>query len=318
MIHFCALFDSRYAARGLVMLNSLEAHCRAAKTVTVLAMDEDVTPLLAAVGRPDWRVIGIDDLDDAELSALAGVRPHREFCWTCTPALVRRMVSTVRDGDHVVYLDADLRFFAAPEVLLEELDDGGTILIHEHRFSPDRRHYESSSGRFNVGFVGFRAGDEARACAERWRRQSLDRCELDPDNGFCGDQGYLNEWPALYPGLRVMRNIGGGVAPWNLNGYVVDGSPERPRVDGVPVVFFHYHSFRSVAVGHLGMIAAMPAYGYEFPAPVRRLLFAGYVRAIRRASKAIGKRGFTVEADLRQSLRDAIGGWRRGSLMMCL
>src|SRR5262249_30070960 len=152
------------------------------------------------------------ELQDGELDLAERQRPRREFCWTCTPALSAWMVRNSADGDIVIYLDADLLFFDDPRLLLEELATGGSVLIHEHRFSPDRIQFEPSSGRFNVGFVAFQVGDEARQIAEDWRAQTIKCCILDPDKGLCGDQGYLTAWPDHYPNVRVMRNIGGGVA----------------------------------------------------------------------------------------------------------
>jgi hypothetical protein len=317
-IHFCTLFDMRYAARGLAMLESLEAHYRGDKTVTILAMDDTTPSMVAKLGRPGWKAISVDQLGDAELFEVRKSRPHREFCWTSAPALVRQMVESYRDNDTVVYVDADLYFFASPQLLLDELGSAGNILIHEHRYSADRRHYESSSGRFNVGFVAFVIGDEARACVNRWRRQVLDKCVLDPDNGFCGDQGYLNEWPALYPGLRILRNIGGGVAPWNLRSYEVAGTVTRPTVDGVPIVFFHYHSFRTVSVRFFGNIAAIPAWGYEFAREAQHLLFSRYSRKLRQTSNKAARLGFKVESDMEHPVRDAALALLRRNLIFSI
>jgi len=317
-IHFCTLFDTRYAARGIAMLESLEAQYDGEKTVTILAMDDNVPAMMSKLGRPEWKVVSVEQQGDAELVELKKSRPHREFCWTCAPALARQMVEGHPEGDIVVYVDADLYFFASPQLLLDELRDGGNILIHEHRYSVDRRHYESSSGRFNVGFVGFVVGGEARACVNRWRQQVLDKCVLDPDNGYCGDQGYLNEWPALYPGLRILRNIGGGVAPWNLLSYKVTGSRTRPAVDNVPVVFFHYHSFRTVSVRFFGDIAAIPAWGYEFSKDAQRLLFSLYSRKLRQTSRKAVKLGFKVESDVQHPIRDAAVALLRRNLIFSI
>jgi hypothetical protein len=228
------------------------------------------------------------------------------------------MIESHRDGDSVAYVDADLYFFASPQLLLDELADGGNILIHEHRYSADRRHYESGSGRFNVGFVAFVVGDEARTCANRWRQQVLDKCVLDPDNGYCGDQGYLNEWPSLYAGLRILRNIGGGVAPWNLLSYRVTGTTARPFVDGVPVVFFHYHAFRTVSVRLFGDIAAIPAWGYEFSREAQRLLFSRYSRMVRQISRKAVRFGFKVESDIKHPVRDAAVALLRRNLIFSI
>jgi len=316
--HFCTLFDLRYASRGLAMLESLEASFAGEKTITILAMDETTPAMLRKMGKPHWKVVTVDQLGDAELLEVRSNRPHREFCWTCAPALVARMVGSHDEKDIVVYVDADLYFFASPQLLLDELGDSGNILIHEHRYSPDRQHYESSSGRFNVGFVAFVVGDEARACVNRWRSQVLDKCVLDPDNGYCGDQGYLNEWPELYPGLRILRNIGGGVAPWNLLSYKVAGDVKRPVVDEVPVVFFHYHAFRTVSVRFAGNIAAIPAWGYEFSRDAQRLLFSRYSRKLRRISSEAVRSGFKVESDMEHPLRDAVRALLRRNLIFSI
>jgi hypothetical protein len=316
--HFCTLFDMRYAARGLAMLESLEAQYAGEKTITILAMDDTTPAMIAKLGKSHWKVVCVEQLGDAELTEIKKSRPHREFCWTCAPALVRHMVASHRDKDIVVYVDADLYFFASPQLLLDELGDSGNILIHEHRYSADRRHYESSSGRFNVGFVAFVIGDEARACVNRWRSQVLDKCVLDPDNGFCGDQGYLNEWPERYPGLRILRNIGGGVAPWNLLTYKVAGSVTRPTVDEVPVVFFHYHSFRTVSVRFLGDIAAIPAWGYEFSRAVQHLLFSRYARKLRQTSRKAARLGFSVKSDMEHPIRDAVLALLRRNLIVSI
>jgi len=313
--HFCTLFDMRYAARGLAMLESLETQFVGDKTVTILAMDDTTPDMIRKMGRPSWKVISVEHLEDAELLEVKASRPHREFCWTCAPALAARMVDIHATGDTVVYVDADLYFFASPQLLLNELADGGNILIHEHRYSEDRRHYESSSGRFNVGFVAFVVGEESRSCVQRWRRQVLDKCVLDPDNGYCGDQGYLNEWPALYPGLRILANIGGGVAPWNLLTYKVTGDALHPSVDGTPVVFFHYHAFRTVAVEFLGNVAAIPAWGYEFSKEAKKILFVHYSRQVRRISRKAASLGFRVNSDLEHPFRDAIRAWMHGNLI---
>lgn len=314
---FCTLFDVNYAARGLVMLESLARHHPQPFEVYVLALDEGAHRLAQQLGRGAWRVLAIADLGDDELMALQGVRPHREFCWTCTPAFLHRMVQTAADGDVVCYADADMMFFADPQILLDELAGGGNVLIHEHRYSPDKEHLLAASGRFNVGFVAFRVGEESRGCVSRWRQQTVACCEFDPERGLCGDQAYLNEWPGLYPGLRIMQNIGGGVAPWNVNANLVSRGPDGPAVDGVPVVFYHYHAFKLVTAPGLGAIAAVPAQGYAFPPETRRHLYKPYVRAMR---DALARTRFAVQPRSECSLshRELLSGLVRGQVMTFL
>lgn len=312
-IRFCTLFDRRYAPRGLVMLESLESYRRRGDDVVVLAMDQESKRTVESVGQGRWRAVTPVDLCDTELLVLANTRPLREFCWTCTPALSTWMLRESREDDIVVYLDADIMFFRDPRILLAELGEQGTILIHEHRFSPDRTSFERSSGRFNVGFVAFRVGAEAKICVERWRAQTFERCELDPENGYCGDQGYLNEWPARHPNLRIMENIGGGVAPWNVNQYLIGDDNGVPTVDGVPVVFFHYHSLKIIDHA-FGFIVIEPAYGYDFSSETRKTLFRPYVQRLRRAIRRTAQVGLEIEPN-HATWRELVFGLLRARYM---
>lgn len=318
IVHYCTLFDSRYAARGVVMLDSLTKFASPGFEVTILAMDDDVPALLARVGKANWRVMRITDLDDLDFNALKATRPHREFCWTAAPVLCNSLLRAAADGDVVAYLDADLMFYDDPALLLDEMGVDGSILIHEHRYSPDRVQWAATSGRFNVGFVAFRAGSEARRCAQRWRDQVIAVCVLDPDKGLCGDQGYLNEWPELYSSLRIMRHIGGGVAPWNLDCYMHGGTPQRPTVDGQSLVFFHYHAFKMADVAFLGPVVAQPARGYAFSRGSNRLFFSKYAKALRVATRRVRGAGFEAASDETLPLEDAIRAVASGRYILAL
>jgi len=307
-VRFCTLFDSRYATRGLVMLQSLDAYRRSHDEIFILAIDEQAQRMVSRINPGHWQIVKVAELHDSELRAAEQQRPRREFCWTCTPAMAAWLVHDSDENDIVVYLDADLLFFNDPRILLVELDEGASVLIHEHRFSPDRIAWEPTSGRFNVGFVAFKVGDEARECADRWRAQTMERCVLDPENGYCGDQSYLNEWPGRYPNLRIMRNVGGGVAPWNVNQYRLGRKEHRPTVDDREIVFFHYHALKTLAHRTLGMVAVQPAYGYDLPAATQRIIFRPYSRRLGFMTLRMRLAGFPIEHDRVLGVRELVAG----------
>jgi hypothetical protein len=309
VVRFCTLFDSRYASRGLVMLESLTAYSRPGDAILVLCLDKGARRLVESAGAGRWQAIDIADLGDQDLLALKLHRPHREFCWTCTPALTNWLVHRSKDGDIAVYLDADLMFFDDPRILLEELKDGGSVLIHEHRYSPDRMWFQPESGRFNVGFVAFDVGPEARRCAAKWRQQTIACCEVDPERGLCGDQGYLNSWPADFPNVRVMRNIGGGVAPWNVNQYAVTSNPVA--VDAVPVVFFHYHAFQFIMTAKFGVVLVEPAHAYAFSRETIKTFYRPYIARLTKAARKAARLGLPFEPDRKLSWRELAYGFRR-------
>jgi hypothetical protein len=318
MLSIVTLFDHHYAARGLVMLESLARHCSAPLDAAVLCMTPEAHRIVSALGARGVRALAVEELGDGELLALRGVRPHREFCWTATPALLRHALRRAAPGDTIAYLDADLMFFADPMQLLRELD-GHDILIHEHRYAPDRLAWQRTSGIFNVGLVAFRPGEQAAACLERWRRQCLEKCELDPEHGYCGDQGYLDEWPDRYDRLRILGHLGGGVAPWNVGQYAVTRGAAGPLVNGAPVVFYHYHALRVVHVDWPFGLVADPAEGYQFPRAVQSLLYRPYLRALRRQQRAIRKAvGARPRIETAQGARMIIKGLATRALLAAL
>lgn len=299
MAQYFTVFDRNYAARGLLMLDSLRRASPQART-TVLALDDDAAR--AAIGHCD-DVLRIQDLGDLQLEAAQSNRSHEEFCWTCAPVLSDFMVRRSELGSIVIYVDADLFFYSDPAILLAEMGNDKNIMIHPHRYSADKVAYEASSGIFNVGFVAFRVSEEAKACTARWRQQVLDLCVKDPARGLCGDQGYLNDWPLLYPGLRVMQNVGGGVAPWNVSSYHISGSGRQPIVDGRPVIFYHFHQLQTISSKLFPFAGVVPAAGYNFDASIGRIFYLPYVRALKRGSLDL-RRLIPLNTTLTYSLRE--------------
>jgi hypothetical protein len=305
--NFCTLFDRRYATRGLALYRSLEKHCRADFIFTILCMDVETRDFLAKMALPRARLLLAEDLGDPELLAVQSVRPRREFCWTCPPSLMLFLLNQMPSGGIVSYVDADLAFFSDPKPVFDELGDKD-IAIHGHRFSPAYEKSAATSGIFNVGLIAVRNAPQGRACLERWRRQCLEKCELDPDNGYCGDQKYLDEWPSLYSRLVVLQHPGVCLAPWNIENHAVGEKNGEVCVDGKPLIFYHYHSLVPLTMNVLGRCAVVPARGYTLSATARRLIYRPYARLLRLAQAEADARAPGSLAKPRTPLREL---WER-------
>jgi hypothetical protein len=236
--HYATLFDLTYAGKGLVLWRSLAAHQQVPWTLWMLPMDEATHEALLRLGPglENVRVLSPSDVIHGPLAAKRAERTVGEFCWTTTPFLVDHVLHAEPSAEYVTYLDADLCFFADPEEAWREVGQHDVAIV-PHRFLPDDYSRLRPNGLFNVSWVSFRNSAPAHAILARWRDQCLARC----DRATAGDQKYLDEWPALLPPqgrLCVFQNHAIGVAPWNLRRYQVTPGP---RVDGVPVVFYHFH-----------------------------------------------------------------------------
>jgi len=312
--HFCTLFDRYYATRGIALLRSLEQHCREEFRFTILCMDQETQALLARLNLPRTDLILPRDLGDAELLAVEQSRPRREFCWTCPPSLMLYMLNRLAPGEIATYVDADLAFFSDPAPVFEELGNKD-IAIHAHRFSPEYQASEATSGIFNVGLIAIRNASQGRACLERWRAQCLEKCELDPDNGFCGDQKYLDEWPSLYDRLVVLQHPGVCLAPWNIRNYTIGEKDGRVTVNGAPLIFYHYHSLIPLSMNFLGRCALVPSHGYRFPPAQQRLIYRPYAALLRLAQREMDRRAPGSLARPRVSWRDLWRSFRSGQFV---
>jgi len=273
---FCTLFDSNYLTRGLVMLQSLKQHHRAAVT-HVLCMDDLAHDLLQRMQLQDVHLLRLRDVEDDALLRVKPTRSIAEYCWTLSSWLCAHLMQTRPDITRIVYLDADLMFFSDPAVLLEEAGDA-SITIIEHRFQPwnlDLLPY----GRYNVQWVAFRCDAEGMACLMRWRDQCLEWCFSRLEDGKMGDQKYLDSWPSDYRSVHVLQHAGAGVAPWNFTNHPVRTEKNRILIGDAPLVFYHFHQFQWLTTGGADYMFTRYSNGHAAP----EAIYQSYLQALRGA-----------------------------------
>ena len=239
---FCTLFDGNYLPRGLVTHRSLRAVLPDAR-LRVLCMDAEAKRLLDVLGEPGLEAIAIEELEvqDPNLAAVKADRSRAEYCWTTTPALCRYLFDREPELRELTYIDADLLFVSSPEPIFEELGDD-SVLIVPHRYAPQWAKQEETHGIYNVEWLTFRRDDRGIAVLDWWRERCIEWCYARAEDGKFGDQKYLDDWPARFEGVHVLRHPGGGLAPWNVPRHHLENQDGAITVDGYSLVFFHAHS----------------------------------------------------------------------------
>jgi hypothetical protein len=306
MRHFCTYFDVNYLTRGLVLHQSL-TETGADFTLWALCLDEASLRAITQLSLPGLVPVALEELERYD-PALVDVKPQRsrvEYYFTLTPSLPLYLLDRERGIDVISYLDADLRFYASPDLVLNDLKLG-SVLIIPHGFPESLEHLEKF-GKYNVGMVSFRNDAAGRACLVRWRSQCLEWCYDRFEQGRFADQAYLDDWPEAIPGTVVVDRPGVGLAPWNFMRYSIDVSTPSISVDGMPLVFYHYHLFRGVAPGIYD--DGLRIYG-RMPRSVRAALYGGYVRDLRAARRLSGHAAGTTPGSIRLASvrwRDVLG-----------
>ena len=116
MYSYCTLFDSNYLTRGLAMYESLKKY-NDNFHLYIFAFDDRSYTLLEKLDLKSTTIISLKEFEDERLLAIKSDRTAGEYCWTCTPSIIKYSIEEY-NLDNCTYLDADLYFFNNPSVLI--------------------------------------------------------------------------------------------------------------------------------------------------------------------------------------------------------
>lgn len=234
MRQYVTVFDFSYLAKGLALHASLMKHSSAPFCLNILPVDDAGEWMLRQLDLPNVNIIDRGLFERRmNLGKVRASRSHREYCWTLASQALEFMLWLTQN--EITYLDADLFFFSDPEPVFAEIGDR-SIAVTPHRLIPSKKHLEVN-GLFNVGWVTFKYTEAGQACCYGWAFQCRQQCSATEG---CGDQLYLDAWPAKYGSGLCQLGIGVNVAPWNVGNWTLTPGP---AVDGRPIVCFHFHEY---------------------------------------------------------------------------
>lgn len=252
MINFCTLFDSYYLDKALALYRSLEKQTEDF-CLYIFCFDDKSREILTAINLTHAVVLHHSQIEDESLLKLKQERSKAEYCWTCTPVIIQYVLDHF-DVDSCIYIDADLFFFANPQILMDEINRcQANVVITPHRFSNSikDRHLQKRSGKYCVELNYFDQSQNAREALSWWRERCAEWCFHLYEPERMGDQKYLEKFPVLFHGVHELENLGGGVAPWNIRQYKFVKNEngkiifcDKKSGKEFPVVFYHFQNIR--------------------------------------------------------------------------
>jgi len=252
MIYVCTCAAVNYLPKARVMCSSLKRYHPEFEVHLVLV--DKIPEWLDPKSEPFDSVITLEQLGIPNLRSWIFRYSVLEMCTGVKPFALRSLLDKP-DCEGVFYFDPDIAFFSRLDDLVQELKENSILLI-PHQTKPERTHEaiwdneicSLKYGIFNLGFIGVRNDEEARAFLNWWADR-LDRfCWAELEQGLWTDQKWVNFAPVFFEGVKIIKSSRFNVAPWNLTTRNLQGSVEEGlTVDGEPLGFYHFTGFDSGA-----------------------------------------------------------------------
>ncbi len=104
------------------------------------------------------------------------------------------------------------------------------------------------SGAYNLGFIALRRGEVSQRLLRWWQDRLYDHCVVRIEEGLFVDQKWIDLVPGMFENVHILAHPGHNVAYWNLNGRELKLEQEGWRVNGEPLVFFHFSGIQPDAL----------------------------------------------------------------------
>lgn len=172
-----------------------------------------------------------------------------ELCTAVKGRALERMFERY-DADLYLYLDPDVYVYAPLDPVADYMGDAEIGLV-PHILKPEDteigvRLTEMSvteHGIYNLGHLVVRRQDNGRAFAAWWRARLDEYCYDDKKIGLFTDQRWVDLAPAIFDGVRILRQPNLDVASWNLATREVkygDRADAPYQVDGYDLLTYHF------------------------------------------------------------------------------
>jgi len=167
---------------------------------------------------------------------------------TAVKPFVFRTLLAHEGVDSVTYLDPDIVVFRPLDAVRQGLARA-PLALTPHTLRPlttpgsPTNEDLARSGRFNLGFLSARRDPQVARLLDWWAERCRFDCRVAPDEGIFTDQKWMDQAPDFVPDAAILEHPGLNLAYWNLEGRELARAPDGWRVDGEPLVFFHFSGF---------------------------------------------------------------------------
>lgn len=243
-----------YMPKALILGESLKRHNKDVKFYVVLLereipkeVDEDMYKIIDKIILA--KDLGYEDFDKF-------IFKH-SIVEASTSVKGQALVHFLEDEkeDKVLYMDPDIKVYAALDKLNKLLDEKDIILT-PHLTIPDKTEVDIQNnelcalmhGVYNLGFLAVSNTEEGLRFARWWRDRLHLYCYDDIPRGIFTDQRWVDLAPAMFD-VYILKDLGHNMAPWNLSTRKLSKDKDGKIIvnEKDELVFFHFSGFDSGA-----------------------------------------------------------------------
>lgn len=232
-----------------------------------LVISDDMPACPAHVVSAFDSIINVRDLPIPNLPRFLFRHRIVELC-TAVKGAAFQHIADVHGADRIYYFDPDI-------IVTNRLDDlecaldRDSVLLTPHSIEPetdpqamvDNERCCLRNGVYNLGFLAVKMDGNGRKFIDWWADRLLRWCYDETAAGLFTDQRWADLGPALFDGVKILRDPQYNVSTWNLTHRRATGeAPYDIEINGRPLVFYHFSGFDSGA-----QLTMLDRYGSHSP-----------------------------------------------------
>lgn len=154
------------------------------------------------------------------------------------------------DAESAIYFDPDICIYDSISCIEDEMQNC-SILLTPHIYypiEPDGKYPDENTftqyGLYNLGFIAAKNNDNAKNLISWWARRMAVNCFIKPKQGIFVDQLPMNFTPIFFDSVKISKNQGLNVAPWNYHEREITRKEGKYFVnDEFPLIFLHISNY---------------------------------------------------------------------------
>lgn len=203
----------------------------------VCCMDEDVYTTLEKLKLENTTLLDLDSIEEEELLKWhRSNKTIRELCSAIKAPLLLYILKNNINIDKLVYVDADMYFFADARLLFDEIKQGSVFLSPAR----SRKVLEAKYGKYQAGLIGLRRDNNTLEFLRWLRQRCLEWCYECLSDGKYLEQRYLDSVNAYIPDIRVLQHRGINAGPWNIRDSRVYKGDDSFYCNGDKLIVYHF------------------------------------------------------------------------------